>query len=49
MNAVPEFLPPGRVWLPVKDLPSALQALELLIAHILQCSPFVEEPDCDII
>ena len=25
-----DVLPPGRVWLPVWDLPSALAALELL-------------------
>ncbi len=34
-------LPPGRVWLPVKDLPSALAALELLRRR----SPVPPPPD----
>ena len=30
-----QAIPPGRIWLPVDDLPSALLALSVLTDHIL--------------
>lgn len=40
-------IPPERVWLPVWDLPSALEALEFLIDYILRFdgTPFPSDHD----
>lgn len=42
-----QSLPPGRVWLPVYDLPSALQALELLRAHCVYFAAAESSSDHD--
>lgn len=47
MNEDMASIPPGRIWLPVQDLNSALCALEILIEHISSFRDPVEPLDCD--
>lgn len=47
MNTGWESVPPGQVWVPVQDMPSALKALEVLTDHTLHFGAEVEPPDCD--
>ena len=47
MNECLQVFPPGRIWIPVCDLASALRALEQLQAHCIHCAAAAVRADRD--
>ncbi len=47
MNSDLPPIPPGHIWLPVCDFPSALLALEILLDYIRTAEPTSDAPDYD--
>ena len=47
MNTEWQAIPPGKVWLPVRDLTSAMQAWEILFQHLISFDSPIEPFDAD--